>query len=387
MFKFLSGLRHSSKRIPLLLFILCTALVTGVDLNAQEPDSKKSRLWNDTARFLAGLKQEEGGLLIELDDRSEAKKHRAYFEKIWPEVERKNIRPQSDWARSELADVRSGERFIFYPFSGPDFLNIGAFFPNGSEYVLFGLEPTGMPEDIRGLSQPRLSSALANVQKTLGTILNYSFFRTLDMARDLHKDDLNGATPILIAFMARTGNRVLDIQNVAITQSGTLRETTVAGIKSDEIAGVRIVFQKPGSDQPTLLHYFSLDISDEGLKTKGQIEAYIRSKGSMATYLKAASYLMYRDTFSRIRNLILTKSDFIMQDDSGMPLKSFDESIWDLTFYGTYTTPIQLFQSRFQSDLRSVYTTRKNIRDLPFGIGYQWQKGSSNLMVARKRSK
>lgn len=103
------------------------------------------------------------------------------------------------------------------------------------------------------------------------------------------------------------------------------------------------------------------------------------------TYLKAASYLMYNDSFSNIRNTILANSSHLLQDDSGMPLKSFDNAKWDLKFYGAYTRPIGLFSNSYQSDLRQVYASNQTIKPLDFGIGYQFAVNQSNLMLAKTK--
>mgnify|MGYP000103131323 CR=1 FL=1 len=65
---------------------------------------------------------------------------------------------------------------------------------------------------------------------------------------------------------------------------------------------------------------------------------------------------------------------------------TFDSNKWDLTFYGNYAKPISLFSERHQEDLKEVYQKKSsNVQPLPFGIGYQYAKGTSNLMKATKK--
>ena len=59
----------------------------------------------------------------------------------------------------------------------------------------------------------------------------------------------------------------------------------------------------------------------KGLETRTDLVAYIKQIGITSTYLKSASYLMHRPTFSIIRNLILSESENILQDDSGIPVQ------------------------------------------------------------------
>ncbi|MDH5654286.1 MAG: hypothetical protein OEZ34_00115 [Spirochaetia bacterium] len=364
-----------------------------------EKDHKNSSYWNDTARFLGGLPPAPDSQIKKYEKAHYAKTHKNFFNKSWDKVENNNLKPQKIWAESQISQERSSSRTVFYPFSGPDFLNIFTFFPDGNEYILFGMEPPGLPPDLSMISENNLPAALANLRKSLATILNFSFFRTLDMAKDLKKMDLRGAAPIIIVFMTRTGNEIKNIESVALEKKGTIRlikdpykikngipTQKTLSVLSSEIPGIRITFRKPGSSRDQTLYFFSLDISNTGLRSKGQLLTFVKKKGPLTTYLKAASYLMYRETFSTIRNFILNESLTVMQDDSGMPLKSFQTSKWNLSFYGNYTKPIRLFQSRYQPDLRAVYTDKnRNIGELPFGIGYNWKKGQSNLMIARKK--
>ena len=97
---------------------------------------------------------------------------------------------------------------------------------------------------------------------------------------------------------------------------------------------------------------------------------------------------MHRPTFSIIRDLILDESEHLLQDDSGIPVQYFQDGRWDLTFYGTYSFPISLFAERHQEDLKEIYDKKEEkIKHLPFGIGYQYHKGTSNLMRASKKQK
>ena len=92
---------------------------------------------------------------------------------------------------------------------------------------------------------------------------------------------------------------------------------------------------------------------------------------------------MYNNSFSGIRDTILATSSHVLQDDSGMPLKSFDSAKWDLEFYGSYSRPIGLFSSRYQADLKRAYASNKDIKPLDFGIGYKFNVNQSNMMLAK----
>ena len=135
-----------------------------------------------------------------------------------------------------------------------------------------------------------------------------------------------------------------------------------------------------------ILYYMSKNLNNNGVKPDYRFVKFIKKAGKVTTYLKAASYLMHHeDGFSNIRNLILQQSNYVIQDDSGIPLVYFPENKWALYFYGSYVKPIELFKERYQENLAMIYQDSARILPLDFGIGYQHRKGNSNLMVAIKK--
>jgi hypothetical protein len=94
---------------------------------------------------------------------------------------------------------------------------------------------------------------------------------------------------------------------------------------------------------------------------------------------------MFKPYFSGIRQFILDQSHYVLQGDSGIPLRYFDPDVWDLRFYGTYTCPIALFSNCYQADMATIYKRGQDIRPLPFGIDYRHRARTSNLMFASKK--
>ncbi len=99
-----------------------------------------------------------------------------------------------------------------------------------------------------------------------------------------------------------------------------------------------------------------------------------------ATFIKAASYLMHLRYFSSIRQIILTKSASILQDDSGIPFRFYDSPEWTVTLYGTYTGPVRLFRNYPDEDLKKAYAAG-NAEPLDIRLGYQ---AKPNLLRAVK---
>jgi len=207
------------------------------------------------------------------------------------------------------------------------------------------------------------------------------------MAAQIADTELRGVLPILLFFMAREHARVLDVRYLAMKPDGTLEERQALneGDPGPGIQGVRLVFAAADSPEERTLYYFCFNLQNGSWERNPQFASFLKSFGPLTTFTKSASYLLFSRYTSDLKQFILDRSQYLLQDDSGIPLKDFDPVIWKLKFYGTYIGPINLFSSRYQPDLAEVYNTGKDVYPLPFGIGYQFRPGTSNLIFASKK--
>jgi hypothetical protein len=308
---------------------------------------------NDTARFLAGLPVSGNSPLAPLTQDPAWKQHANYFGSAWNKLELRQLSKIRDWSGGALRGRGSN---VFYMFSGPDFLYANAFFPEARNYVLCGIEPVGNVPDVTKLS---LGPALYQIEGSLNSVLNYSFFQTKQMRQDFSSSQLNGTIPALLVFLARCGK-------------------TVENVSPAQPHGVRIDFNGG------TLYYFSVDLSNGSAEHSGLL-SFCRSLGRGDGLLKSASYLPPEEGFSTIRNFLLSQCDLIVQDDTGIPYRDFNPGQWQVRLYGNYQPPIDIFKQFFQPDLADAYAHSSPAK-LPFGIGYRgWDPAKSALLVARRR--
>ncbi|MFN3316723.1 MAG: hypothetical protein ACK40K_07910, partial [Raineya sp.] len=261
-----------------------------------------------------------------------------------------------------------------------------------------GLEPIGNPLDVEKIAKKQTNyfSALNQAGYFLA---DFSFFRTNDMAVDLtgkRSVEVDGTIHLIMLYLAQLDNEITYYEKVAIDEQGKVvlaneYKKLDTSNKSKTIYGNRIFYKRKGDEKIRSLIYYSVNISDEGLNKRPEFKAYLQSLRPTASYLKAASYLMYsveapgkNYNFKTIRDIILMNSKYVLQDDSGMPLYNFPDEKWQKTFYGVYAGPIALFSNRYQTAMREAYKNKEQVRNLPFGIGYQFREGSYNLMLDKK---
>lgn len=335
---------------------------------------------DDSARFLAGMPGGFGSPLGAARQTASWQRFSRNMDELWRRFSVQRQPRIAGFSRSELGGMRNAPT-VWYPFSGPDILFAEAFFPGAGHYELCGLESCEMLPDLAALSPDQQTAALDGLYTSLTTALSYSFFITKDMRVDLQRTAVKGTLPVCLVFLARLGYPIESVTPVSLAAGGAL----VTGQSGSNCPGFTIRY-RAGGGRSRSLTYFTENVADFSLRSDPRYLNYLRGFGPVVTYLKSASYLMHTDEFGLIRQRILEQSSAILQDDSGIPLKSLADNRWDLTFYGQYTGVLDLFQEYYQTDLMTVYQTGgPQVRAIDFGLGYKHLTGDSALMLARKR--
>lgn len=298
--------------------------------------------------------------------------HRAWLAPRWERLRSGRLQAIESWRDTALAADQSRCGTLFYPFSGPDFLNAYLLFPRCDAYVFVGLEPPGALPELDRMPSAEAAQTLADLRVALGDLLALNYFMTNNMAAQLDTPRLRGVLPVLLASMGAIRVRVVAVGPHELGRAGAA-----------PLRGVAIAFYHPDVGTPQTLYYLAADVSDAGLRAHPELAAYFASLAPATVLVKSASYLLHRPGFSRMREAVLEVADLLVQDDTGVPYRTLRERGWQVQLYGEYTGPIPLFASRRQPDLETAYRSRDPGRALPFAFGYKGTRDGSNAMVAR----
>ena len=342
----------------------------------------------DTARLLAGMPPSAGSPLEALTKSRHWQQHAQAMDKAFGSVERNTLSKVRTWSRD---NVKSPRETLLYMFGGPDFLFANAVYPDATTYLLVGLEPAGDIPDLMKMQKRGEVPGLGNLQNAMRTLLSVSFFITKEMQETLGGSNLRGTIPILYVFLARSGMEVRSATLIAIDDEGEVRpeDRTAKTAKTAKTPfktsarGVKITFAGLDGRERTL-YYLTTDLSNGGLKRGGFLK-FAGKLGEADAFHKSASYLMHSDNFSQIRSFVLSQARTVVQDDSGVPLRYFDEKLWDLHPFGAYHEPLELFPEGRQTKLARKVFARDKTQKIDFGLGYRWRPGESNLLMAVKR--
>jgi hypothetical protein len=297
-----------------------------------------------------------------------------------------------NFSDSELKDIRKEDMTLFYPFSGPDFINADTFFPEAGTTVMFGLEPVGnLPHMSENITSDELNKLYKTIRRSIDSLEHLGYFMTFEMGRDLHMvAQLNGNLSIITLFMAQRGYQVLNVKKVTIDANGSIVDSIPGEVDNDNpkdnyISGGLIEYMKPDEYKARKLYYFSHDVSDEYLAKTPQLMKYFGTLNIDVAFFKAASYLC--SWMKGMRTFVLDNARNIVQDDSGIPLKYFEDDKWNKTFYGKYSRTLnkEFQKAFFQQDLKAIYDKDTTIKPLDFKFGYNTRIKQDNIMVARRK--
>jgi len=336
------------------------------------------------ASFISGLEGEDSTYAAIQSEPSWVA-YSLYMDSVWKAVDQKRLDPMRNWAKEEYDSYAEKSDTLFYPFSGPDFLNAYTLFPSVHTYMLFALEPVGELPHFKPSETEKWKHYFKDVNSSVQDIYKKSYFITKRMNEHLDGMKVNGTLPLIAVFLKQTGHTISNIKTLRLDSVGNLTELPYDSISRPKKRprGVKIEFFKEGEDKMKSLYYFSADLGNGALSERYKFRHFLDKMGTFNAYAKSASYLMHYDEFSIIRNHVLGKAKLLLQDDTGIAFRFVDLSKWDVRLFGQYVPPVKDFSKYlFQQDLLKRYKTDSSqVKELPFELGYHWGSKKNNLML------
>jgi len=316
------------------------------------------------------------------------KEYKMSIDTPWTRITEERLSRMDEWAEKEISTKINDTALLFYPFSGPDFLNAYHLFPNANEYILVAMEKLGTLPNLYEMNEDNLKGYLDAVNFAIRDIYKRSYFITGNMDQDLRKHKVDGVLPLMYVFLQRTGHEIYEFGYYKLENDNKTFTKIEKPTNSLNIAEcIKFKVLKKGDNKLKDVTYFYADISDDGFKKNPAFLKYLHNLRNYNTFIKSASYLSHYETFSNIRNTILDKSYSVLEDDTGIPFRYFTKAKnWDYYLYGKYAKPIDDFQSTylFQKDLDEKYKT-EDVNPLDFSLGYHWRSGNQNWVLYVKR--
>ena len=343
--------------------------------------SVEAQGWNDTARFLSGMKGRADGPFRALEDTTSWKAYAAEFNSNWNQLRTEQLQPVTDFQKRELASIQHTGQYVFYPFSGPDVLYLTRFFPEGKVMVMAGLEPVGSLRVTQRYNAKTLGRDLDGWKQSVSSIFERSFFVTREMDSEFRGRVADGLLPMLLLLLERSGYTIEHVQYGQLSQSGEFgpEEQTDPPVRKHK--AVQIHFHRGNETTSRTLYYFSTDLGPAFEKNPA-FGRFLDSLGTPDTLVKSAQFLLHWGMCSGLRRYILDKSNLVLQDDTGVPFSYFQNAAWQVRLYGEYSAPVKPFKRLYQRDLAEAFQDPSRVRPLGFSLGYGAGRRPSSMILA-----
>ena len=345
------------------------------------------RVYDEAAALMSGLAGgAEGAKKLQ-----ESAPWQAFAKSInghWDAFNAAILGPMKAWAGEDLSESRLATKTLFYPFGGPDFVTSFAFYPDAEKTVLMGLEPAGNLPDFGREGAEWTDGFFKDFEAILSDFLKRGYFVTEHMNEAFGKARVDGALPVMTFFLKRTGHSLVGLKRLSVDEKGEWVETPYATVRKlpKRPSGVRVDYVRTGGSVVQSVYYFSCDLADPAFGKDGPLHRLFGGLEAVTTFIKSGSYLLHYGDFSNIRNLILAKSLYVLEDDTGVPYRYFKRQGWDIQLYGAYAKPVEDFPAIVeQQDLKAAYEDPAgNVRKLPFHFGYRWVSKIDNLLLMKR---
>lgn len=296
---------------------------------------------------------------------------------------------------------------VVYPFGGGDLISALTTYPDALDVTTLSLEHAGDPRRLGDIKKPRLQESLRQFRSTIWGLL-MADNSTTDNLQKGQGSDIPGEIGFFLVALALHGYEPVSLRFFTVEKDGTLHylsEEEIDGLEKKRVKTLRGRWESPdlsvaftnceltfrpvgaGPNAPVRVHrHFAANLADEGLAMKPGVMAYLETKGRISAMTKAASYLLWRNEFSKIRDYLLAHMDFMISDSTGIPPKFLEPAGFTLETYGSFTQSFLGANKDYNKAFRELWKAQP-ARKLPFRYGYIDGGGAgAHLFVARKQA-
>lgn len=331
---------------------------------------------------MSGLAGKAGSTYSDLEQTPEWQTYAKDMQSAWSRASERRITPVEEFQTRELKNHPVNADYVFYPFSGPDVIYPQLFYPEGTTYVLAGLERPGSILGPEGYARETLAAQLNGIRRGSASLFDRTFFITDEMSNQLRGQLVDGVLPVALMLMTRMGNEVVNVRYVSVREDGELEGLQGPQDKrSASPDGFEATFRRQGSGQIRRLYYFRVDLGF-ALGQNGTFLKFLDRNGTPEVLIKSASFLLHSPNFARLREYLLSKASRITQDDTGVRYSTYLERQWKLRLFGHYSPPGPPFAHRYQEDLDAAFQPPAIPGKLGFAMGYGAHRHPSHLIVA-----
>jgi hypothetical protein len=326
--------------------------------------------------------------------------HCAIMAKRYTHYTEKYVTP----ARAFFAPLRpaAAPTTVVYPFGGGDLGSALVTFPDAREITTISLEHAGDPTRLARLSKKQLKAALAEYRDASEGLLSL-YDSTSENMRKLERGGIPGQLSFHITGMAALGFEPVSLKFVTLNPDGTLHYLTAAEVdalastKAKKVKGgwvdtdfseafnhMELTFRKAGDPKApvVVMRHFAANLANKAFKDS-PLHKHLLAKGKLSAMTKAASYLLWSDAFSEIRDLLLGNMVWMASDSTGIAPKHARKAGFVQITYGTFTAPFLEEADPVTGEAMAKMWSSQPHRKLAFRYGYPDATLKLHLMITQ----
>jgi len=320
-----------------------------------------------------------------------------------------------DEAQRFIATLRPRDlpRALVYPFGGGDLSSALAVDPDATEVTTISLEAAGDVRIIDTIKSAKLDEEVGRIATDIRRLYRAAHSTTKSLQAAAHSE-LPGTLMFAFAGLAVHGMEPVALRYFDIEPDGSLTYLTAAQL---EQRAAELAAKKLGTNPPKkVTHYWYEQVSafanveiqfrprddlgaavrtyrhivanldDNHLGADDRVLQHLSRKGKVAVMTKAASFLLWYDDFSRIRDHLLRHAAWMISDASGIPPSRAEPAGFELVTYGDFTGPYFVIDDKnTRAEFVKLWKSQPH-RDLPFRFGYPDADKHNHLMIMRPRT-
>jgi hypothetical protein len=291
---------------------------------------------------------------------------------------------------------------VVYPFGGGDLGSALVTYPEAREITTISLEHAGDPTRLAKLDKRQLRAALAAYRDASAGLLSL-YDSTSENLRKLERGDVPGQLSFHLTGMTALGFEPVALKFITLGPDGAVHYLTAAEIEllaprkakkvksgwvdtdfSEAFTNMELTFRKAGDPKaPVVVHrHFAANLANRAFKDS-PLHKHLLAKGKFSAITKAASYLLWSDSFTEIRGLLLANMAWMASDSTGIPPRDAKKAGFTQVTYGGFTGPFLEEADRSTGEAMARLWASQPRRKLSFRYGYPDASASRHLMITR----
>lgn len=294
---------------------------------------------------------------------------------------------------------------VVYPFSGGDLVTALTTYARAESVTTLSLELAGDPRRLATMDQRALRVSLGNLRMQLGELFDVDDFSRSETLKKTQRGELPGELAFFLVSLAVHRMEPTSLRYFTLEADGAVHylgedeiaraEAVLAANRkgtwlppdfSESFANVEIGFRPIGdaTAAPRVHRHIAVNLANDHLSGTPNVLAYLDKQGEVAAMTKAASYLLWQDGFSVIRDWLLAHAVFMVSDSTGIPPAFASGAGLEQDSYGSFSASLLSANLDHNAAFKKLWSEDPP-RALPFRFGYRDRSGKDHLLVTKRK--